>query len=280
MRDLYELGFDREAVRRMVRAGRLHRLYRGVYAVGHRAVSLKGKLLAAVYASGDGAVLSHHDAAWLWRLWRGTGRRSIHVTVTAKGRRGQGRVELHCVRDLHPDDVAIVDGIPVTSVARTLLDMADVLPVQHLKRLFEEAERLRIFDLRAMEGVCARGNGRRGVGRARAATRDAHPDPPWTRSELEREFLDFCREEGLPEPSVNVWVAGQEVDMAWLDRPVVVELDSYEYHRGREAFERDRVRSAELAVAKIPAIRVTERRLTDERRPLKEHLLSLLAVSG
>jgi predicted transcriptional regulator of viral defense system len=177
---LPELGFSSSAIGRMVEAGRLHPLYRGVYAVGHRAVSLKGKLLAAVYASGEGAVLSHQDAAWLWQLRRGTGGREIHVTVVAKGRRRRGRIRPHCVKELHPDDVTVLNGIPVTSLARTLLDMAEVVSLDDLRRMFEEAERLRIFDLRKMEAACARGNGRRGVGKARRALVEAHPDPPWT----------------------------------------------------------------------------------------------------
>jgi hypothetical protein len=280
-RHLLEIGFSKSGITRMIGARRLHPLYRGVYAVGHRAVSFRGKLLAAVYACGDGAVLSHYDAAWLWGLWRGTGGRHFHVTVAGTGRRGRGPIRLHCVRELHPDDVAVVDGIPVTSVARTLLDMADVLSLNPLRRVFEEAERLRLFDLRRMEAACARGNGRRGVGRARAALAAAHPDPPWTRSEIEAEFFDFCLAEGIPEPSVNVWVAGQEVDMAWLDRPTVVvaEIDGYEYHRTREAFERDRERMAKLTVARIPVLHVTQRRLTSKRQELKADLLSLLAVT-
>jgi hypothetical protein len=278
---LMELGFSRSGIRRMAQAGRLHPLHRGVYAVGHPAVSFKGKLLAAVYASGDRAVLSHHQAAWLWRLRRGTGGSRIHITVPARGLLDRSGIQLHQVRSLHEDDVTVLDGIPVTSVARTLLDMAECADANELRRMLEEAERLRIFDLRAMEAACARGNGRRGVARARRAARDAHPDPPWTRSDLELAFFEFCREEGIPEPSVNVWVEGQEVDMAWSDpRVVVVELDSYAYHGTREAFERDRVRSADLAVAGVPCIRVTQRRLTRERPGLRKHLLSLLAVSG
>jgi hypothetical protein len=263
----------------MVAAGRLHRLYRGVYAVGHRAVSYKGELLAAVYASGKGAVLSHYDAAWLWRLWRGTGH-VHHVTVPTRGRQAQGRIKLHQVRSLHPDDVAVVDGIPVTSVERTLLDMAQFLPLNRLRRLFEEAERLRIFDLRRMEAVCARSNGRRGSGKARAAMREARPDPAKTRSDLEIQFLEFCRAHGIREPAMNLWIEGQEVDAVWLEEKVAVELDSYEFHRTRSAFERDRIRWEELQVAEWKPLRVTDRRMETAPLELRDHLLSLLAGSG
>ena len=277
---LRDLGFSTSAIGRMAEAGRPHSLYRAVYAVGHRAVSYRGKLLAAVYASGEGAALSHYDAAWLWRLWRGTGGRHYHVSTARKGRRGKGRIRLHCVRELHPDDVTVVDGIPVTTVARTLLDMAEVLPLDRLRRLFEEAERLQVFDLGDMERACARGEGRRGVGRARAAMREARPEPAKTRSDLEIQFLDFCRAHGIPEPAMNLWVEGQEVDAVWLDRRVVVELDSWEFHRTRGAFERDRVRSEKLQVAEFKPLRVTDRRMETEPRALRDHLLSLLGVSG
>jgi hypothetical protein len=235
--------------------------------------------MAAVLACGPGAVVSHHQAAWLHDL----GRRfpsNIHVTAPARSRCGHPGIKLHRVRDLHPDDVTVVDGIPVTSVVRTLVDQAALLTQQPLRRLFEEAERRGLLDARAVEGVCHRGRGRRGVKAARAALKEAHPDPPMTRSDLERAFLAFCRDSGIPEPSVNVWVEDQEVDIAWLDRGVVVELDSYEYHRTRHAFERDRVRSERLAAARIWPIRVTQHRLTRQAAELRANLLSLLAVSG
>ena len=128
--------------------------------------------------------------------------------------------------------------------------------------------------------MCERAGGRRAVTRLREALLGALPDPPTTRSELERDFLDFCSRHGLPAPSTNVWVAGQEVDAAWLDRRVVVELDSYDFHRSRAAFERDRVRSADLEVAGFRPIRITSRRMTREPQALRAHLLSLLAVRG
>jgi hypothetical protein len=172
-----------------------------------------------------------------------------------------------------------VQNLPVTSVARTLLDLADVLTQPQYGRAFNEAERLGLLDAAAIERVCERGRGRRAVTLTRAALAEAHPHQPMTRSELEQEFLEFCRESGLPEPSMNVWIENQEVDAAWPDLGVVVELDSYEYHHTRRAFEEDRARSAELTVARLKPIRVTERRLTRERATLRAHLLSLLAVT-
>ena len=280
---LYEIGFSREGVKGMVRNGRLHRFHRGVYAVGHRALSPRGKLLAAVYACGRDAVASHHDAAWLWNVGRRRATR-YHVTVPARGRTGPKVVAPHCVRRLAPEDVAEVDGIPCTSLARTLVDLGAVLSLMQLRRAFEEADRRGLLDAAAVQRACERGNGRRGVANARRALEIYEPDPPKTRSEFEREFFDWCDANGIPRPSSNVWVEGQEVDMAWLDAngdPIaVVELDSYEYHRTREAFERDRERQSALEAARIPNIRVTSRRMQRDSKGLRAHILSVLAVEA
>lgn len=278
LQQLLALGFSREAVKRMVAAGRLHRLYRGVYAVGHRSLQPQGRLMAAALACGPDALLSHQQAAWVWELRRGWGG-LLHVTVPGRSRRGPDGVRVHRVRALHPEDVARVENLPVTSVARTLFDLADVLPQQQFRRAFDEAERLGLLDAAAVRRVCERGRGRRAVTLTRAALAEAHPHQPMTRSELEVAFVEFCRECGVPPPSMNVWVGDQEVDAAWLDQGVIVELDSWEYHRTRRAFEDDRARSATLTVAGMKPIRVTERRLTKERPTLRAHLLSLLAVT-
>ncbi|HEX8647361.1 MAG TPA: type IV toxin-antitoxin system AbiEi family antitoxin domain-containing protein [Thermoleophilaceae bacterium] len=276
---LYELGFSYQTVGRMVAAGQLHRLYRGVYAYGHEAIGPRGRLLAAVYACGPDAVASHNQAAWVHDLRRGWGR-WIHVTTPHRGRKSPPGIKLHRVRNLHAEDVTRVENIPVTSLARTLLDCGETLPKQQHERLFEEAERRGVLDARAIERACERARGRRAVTLARAALAAAHPHQPMTRSELEREFLVFCDEIGVPRPSMNVWILDQEVDAAWPEHGVVVELDSWEYHGTRRAFEEDRARSAELTVAGVKTIRVTPERLTRERATLRRHLLSLLGREG
>jgi predicted transcriptional regulator of viral defense system len=278
VQQLLELGYSRDAVKRLVAAGRLHRLYRGVYAVGHASLKPQGRLMAAALACGPGAVLSHQQAAWVWELRRGWGG-ALHVTVPTRGRKGPAGITVHRVRSLHPEDIAQVERLPLTSVARTLLDLGDVLTRQQLGRAFAEAERRGLLDARAIERVCARARGRRAVTAARLALADAHPHQPMTRSGLEIAFLELCREIGVPAPSMNVWMHGQEVDAAWPDKGVVVELDSFEYHRTRHAFEQDRARSAELVVADVKPLRVTERRLTRERATLRSQLLTLLGVA-
>jgi hypothetical protein len=177
---------------------------------------------------------------------------------------------------MHPHDLAVRDGIPVTSVARTLLDLAEIMDRRGLERMFEEAERTRLLDLRAVEQACARGHGRRGLKPILSHLRTLGPAPE-TRSELERRFVALCRELALPLPEVNALVAGFEVDAVWNDRGLVVELDGYEYHGTRLAFERDRARDAALQVAGYRVVRVTYRRLAEEPEKVAETVRGLLA---
>jgi very-short-patch-repair endonuclease len=221
---------------------RLHVVHRSVYAIGHEPLTGRGRLMAAVLASGPEAVVSHRTAAWLWDVLPDH-RSTIDVTA-ARHRRGQRGITLHRSK-LDEADRAAVEGIPVTSLARTLLDVAEVIPPRRLARAVEEAERRRLLDLTAVHDVIARGIGRRGVGRLRKAI-VAYRPAPFTRSELERRFTDLVRHAGLPLPSQNVYLHGFEVDAVWESHRLVVELDGYDYHRTRAAFERDRKRDARL----------------------------------
>src|SRR4051812_42917781 len=148
-RQLATLGFGRGAIRHQLDVGRLHRLHRGVYAVGHRRLTLQGHRMAAVLTAGESALLSHRDAAALWRLLLPAGTR-FHVTVVARGRAQPRGIVLHQVRGLDGHDRARRDGIPVTSLPRTLLDLAEVEPVATLARAYDEAERLRLLDVCAV----------------------------------------------------------------------------------------------------------------------------------
>ena len=232
--------------------------------------------MAAVLACGPGAALSHRDAAALWAL-RPNNRAAIEVTVVGGHRPGQRGITIHRTRALHEDERTVVDGIPVTTVARTLLDLAEVVDRRQVERAFEEAERRRLFDLRALETLARRHHGRRGLGVINELLAEA-TQPPATRSELERRFLDLCREAGLPQPQVNTLVAGFEVDMAWPEARLVVELDGHEFHRTRAAFERDRARDAALQVAGHRVLRVTDRRLTRERGAVVDAVRALIAA--
>lgn len=269
------LGLGRGAIEHRAHTGRLHRLHRGVYAVGRRTVPREGRWLAAVFACGPDALLSHRSAAALWGLLHDS-RRTIDVTVAGGSRPGSRGLAVHNVRRLHHDDRARRDHIPVTSVSRTLLDVASVLPPRRLARAVEEAERLWLFDLRTLTELCERSNGKRGVRPLREAIDRYRPGAPVIRSDLERLFVEVCDRAGLPSPAMNLFVAGCEVDAAWLDRGLVVEVDGFEYHRTRGAFETDRRRDAALQREGLRVLRVTDRRLKDDPAGIAEDIRALL----
>jgi very-short-patch-repair endonuclease len=260
---LLELGFTQEQMLLRVRQGRLYRLHLGVYAVGHLAVTRKGRWLAAVLAAGRAAVLSHRDAAALWEIADFTGP-DVEVTLPELGGRFRAGIRIHRTRRLPPVERSVVRGIPVTAVERTMLDLAAVIAPRHLRDAYVEGERKGLVDHDTMERILADGNGRRGLRVLSGIFDEVTPTLARTLSPLEVRFLDFCRDHGLPEPHVNVWVSGYLVDACWPDADVVVELDSYEYHRGRVSFERDRAEIGDLKLNGIDVIPVTSRRLARE----------------
>jgi hypothetical protein len=244
----------------------LHRLYRDVYAVGHVVTTLRGNWMAAVLACGPGAVLSHFDAARLHGVLRG-GSGPIHVTVP-RGRKGHEGITVHRVRSLDPRDHGRLHNVPVTSLPRTLLDLAEVLTPRRLGRAVEEAERLHLFDLRAIQDALERSPGRRGRQRLRAACEATLEEARYTKSEFERDLLDLCREVGAPLPAMNVSVEGEMVDAHFPGTTVIVELQSWEWHRTRGALERDSAKALKLAAAGYLVVPVTKRGLAALRRSL------------
>jgi hypothetical protein len=239
-------GLDRDAVQRRVRAGRLHRLHRSVYAVGHTRLTREGRWLAAVLACGVGALLSHRSAAALWELRPiPTGR--IDVTVPrASGYRSNAAIVVH--RPVAPRERAGKDGIPVTTPTQTLIDLSAMLPRPALERAIEAAERLRLLDVARLPPRL-----REIAGTVETATR----------SGLEVRFLALCNDHGLPRPLVNTMIEGYEVDCCWPAARVIVEVDTHRYHGTRAAFERDRERDAILTAAGWRVVRVTDRRLAE-----------------
>ena len=272
---LVGLGFSSRAIDRRLQAGRLHMVHRGVYAVGHRRISGRGLWLSAVLACGPSAVLSHRSAAALWGIRRSESR-LVQVTVQAGFSEPRAGIELHRTARLRPDDRRVVDRIPVTSVALTLLGLAEELRPTDVERALEAAERLRILDMRAVHDLVDRRRGCRGVATLRAVATTAQ-DPPNTRRELERRFAELCRRSNLPKPVFNTLVEGFEVDALWPDHRLIVELDSFEFHKTRAAFERDRARDARLQLAGYTVLRITWRKLTTDPRGLVEMLRTVLA---
>jgi hypothetical protein len=274
---LVALGFSASAIYRMVRTGRLHPRYKGVYAVGHAVLTRQGHWMAAVLACGEEATLSHRDATMFHGL-RQFARPAIDVSA-ARSRHHQYGITVHRPRRIHPDDRIVVERIPVTTVERTLLDLAEVVSPRVLKYVFDEAERLGRIDMRAMDALLDRSRGRRGLKALAKLLAKARAHVPYTRSDFERDFLELCRELGLPEPAVNIWVAGHEVDILWEHLKLIVELDSRTYHQARAAMEADAIRNADLALAGYRVVPITDRRFYAERDEVRRSLAHLIPIS-
>jgi very-short-patch-repair endonuclease len=260
---LLDAGAARTTIGDRVRSGRLLPLHPGVYAVGHARLRREGHWLAAVLAVGRGAVLSHRDAAGLHDL-RPANHVLVDVTTTAQPRNVPG-IRLHRTRSLDARDTTTVHGIPVTTVARTLVDLAAQVPPDHLAAAIKAAERRRVFDLRAVEAATARTRGRRGRGHRalkEAIAERAALQGTVTLSFLEDAFLRLVRTNGLPLPVTNVLVEGFQVDAVWRTHRIAVELDGWRDHHTRQAFERDRERDAALTAAGWRVVRFTYRQVT------------------
>lgn len=260
---LLDTGVSEKAMKLRVRSGHLLRLHRGVYAVGHARLRREGTWLAAVLAY-PGAVLSHRDAAALHGLRPGNHRL---VDVTGRNARAsQPGIRFHRTATLDAEDVTTVHGIPVTTVARTLVDLAGTVPRDHLARAVKEAERRNVFDLRAVDATLARTKGRRGPGHR--ALREAIAEYvalglSASDSALEDAFLRLTRRVGLSLPATNVLVEGFRVDAVWRTHRIAVELDGWQHHHDRGAFERDRERDATLTAAGWRVVRFTYRQVVD-----------------
>lgn len=279
---LYALGFTRRQVQRRVQAGRLHRIHRGVYAVGHRAHSMRARWRAAVMACGPGALLSHRDSAALRGLLKSR-RPLIEVTVPTDRSRRIGGVQTYVARRLAPQDRSVCEGIACTSVPLTLLNLAAVESRRRVERACDEAEVQRVFDLVAIEELLARSHGCRGAGRLRAVLGEHAIGTTLTRSALEEQMLALCRAAGLPQPVVNEAVRGGSgdwyiADFLWAKQHVIVETDGAAFHCTRRAIERDRRKEADLVRAGHRVLRVTWSQI--ERSPHDVALMLESALAG
>jgi very-short-patch-repair endonuclease len=253
---LLALGISPGAIEYRLRTGRLHRLYRGVYAVGHAAVTVAGRWMAAVLACGPTAALCDWSAAAHWGHLQTT--RAVIDVVVVGHRRGHRGIRLRCVRQLDPRDIAIRDGIPITTVPRTLLDLAAVANQRQLRRAVNEAVRTGWLHQTAIEDILQRHKGRPGIKALRAATAALNPGTRRTRSDLEDAFLTLCRKCRLPKPDCNVEIEGFEVDIHFPGTRLIVELDSYEYHRTPAEFDADRRKDAALKRSGYEVLRVSD----------------------
>lgn len=265
-RQLTAVGLTRTMIQRRLANGRLVQLHRGVYAVGHRRLRREGIWLAAVLAVPRGA-LSHRDAACLHGL-RQANHAKVDVSTPGRGRLDEQAIAVHRTRTLDAADLTTVSGIPVTTIARTLVDLAGTVPPDHLAKAIREAEHQQTLDIRSIEATLTRTRGRRGPGHAaltEALAEHASLATTLTRSSLEASFQRLIREHRLPKPQTNVSIEDMQVDAYWPEAHLVVELDGYAYHSDRRAFQRDRERDNRLQLAGYRIMRFTHHDVT--RRP-------------
>lgn len=271
------LGFGDSWIRRRIAAGYLIRIHRGVYTVGRRDLSRKGRWMAAVLTCGYGALLSHRSAAAHWGLLA-TAAARIDVSLPShRAVRGREGVWIHRVR-LDQPDRTLRDAIPITTPMRTLLDLGDVATASRVRQAYEQSLRLGLFDRNKVDALIARSPGRRGLRPLCSLLAEGHDEPSILRSKLERRFLELCRAHALPLPATNAVVEGFEVDAVWPRARLVVELDSYAHHRGREAFEGDRQRDQRLALAGYRVLRFTDRRLRRDPNGVAAALRRMLGL--
>jgi very-short-patch-repair endonuclease len=275
---LLTFGLGHSAIDDRLARGLLHPIHRGVFSVGHRVLTREGAWIAAVLAAGPGAVLSHRSAAALWGI-RDASRAAIEVITTRCCR----RAGIHSHRVTLPADETTTErGIPVTTVTRTLLDLAEVLTSPQLERAVTEAEVRRLGSPHSLDALVARHPRRRGtVALKRILQNRGDIARHVTRSELEAAFLTFLDAHGLARPTTNACVAHgtgtYEVDAVWPAHRLIVELDGYAVHTTRRSFENDRARDRVLTADGWRVVRITRRQLDGPGHELATQLRRLLA---
>jgi predicted transcriptional regulator of viral defense system len=273
-RQLRELGLSNGHIHRASKATRLLRVHRSVYAVGHKRLSARGRCMAAVLAGGNGAVLSHHSAAWLWSLLP-TCPAEPAITAPGRGHRRRG-IRVHRVAALADTDCGSVEGIPVTALERTLLDLGQVATARQLAQAVDRAHRTDRLHLDALDRIIARR--RRTIGAKRLnKVLKLYRKPVFDRARSELLFLDALEKEGIPRPAINVWVEKWEIDAYWEEERFAVEVDGWETHGSREAFEEDRLRREEMMLAGIECFPVSARRIEKEPRRVAQRVRILLS---
>jgi very-short-patch-repair endonuclease len=277
-RQLLALGIESSMITRALRRGRLHRMHQGIYSlVPLAALPRLASELAAVLACGDRALLAAHAAAATWGVRPSfTGDVDVIVIGTDYGRKRAG-IRVHRVEWLDPRDVRRYQGIPITSPARALLDLASDLSERELERALDEALIKRLVSHAAIGAVLDAYPHRRGAARLRALADPGRPTTQ-TRSGGEEALLALLRKADFPAPEVNARVGNYTADFVWREQKVIVELDGYDYHRGRAAFERDHERDAEHQRMGYLVIRVTARQLAREPEAILVRIATALAT--
>jgi very-short-patch-repair endonuclease len=261
---LVDLGLTDSAINCRLHNGRLHRLHRGVYAVGRPQVDRRGFWLAAVLACGPRAALSHRSAGELWGLLR-RGETPAEVSVPLDVHRRRPGIVIRRRSRLEADDVTEREGIQLTTPSRTLIDLAAVLPTRRLEAAINEADKLNLIDLEELRGKVERQGSMHGARTLRElldlrffALSD---------SELERRFMPLARRAGLEKPLTQAMVAGHRADFYWPTLGLVVETDGLRYHRTPIQQAKDRERDQAYATAGLTPLRFTHAQVaTDPER--------------
>ena len=281
-RQLLAAGVSRHAIDSRVRTGRLITVHPGVYST-LRTTDKCSTLMAAVLSGGPGSLVCRRSAACLWGFGPPNHRPSVLRQFNRKPDApgdsrsfASGEISIHRTRTLPARDIALKDGIPVTSVARTLLDLAGISG-SRLDEFFDAAARSRLLEREELLPILDRGPGWRGIGRLRHLIEEWDPLLATSRSDLEMKFLRICRQSQLPEPRMNSRVAGYEVDFVWPQKQLVAEVDGFEFHSGQAAFESDHIRDADLAMAGYRVVRFTYRKVMYEPAFVTSRLKVLLA---
>ncbi|HWA55047.1 MAG TPA: type IV toxin-antitoxin system AbiEi family antitoxin domain-containing protein [Solirubrobacterales bacterium] len=275
-RQLLELGLSAQSIQHRLANGRLHRVHRGVYAVGRPALDQKGHWMAAVLACGRGAALSFESAAALWGI--GPLPVTVEVTIPVASPRRCGDIRVHRRPNLLPTHVTVHDAIPVTKPVRTAIDLATRLGSARLERMVNEADRLGLFSPEGLLAALDDYPGLRGVGLLRSAL--GAQVCRLTDSELERRFLRIVEKTGLPFPQTQQFVSGFRVDFFWPDLGLVVETDGLTYHRTPAQQARDRLRDQAHLAAGLTPLRFTHAQVRYEAGYVAETLISLVSRLG
>jgi hypothetical protein len=274
-RQLLELGVGASAIGRRCASGRLRVVHDGIYAFGPQPLSERGRIIAALLAIGPDPLLSHHSSAARQDLLAAPS--VVHVSISTRVHRRLVGVVVHRPRRIDPEDRIRVDGLPMTSVPRTVLDLAEFLPAHRLATVVDAADRNGVFDFVAIEGAMRRYRGHRGVKRLRGII-GSYVSTPRANEGIERKFQLLLHEFGLPIPELNVLVEGLIVDCWWPNARFVVELDSREWHRTWRAHERDRKSDAALLRAGIRSLRITHHRIRHEPQEVARDIAAGLRI--
>lgn len=275
---LLAAGLTTDAIDYRLRSARLHVMYRGVYMLGHARPAEGARELGAVLACGPGAVLSHRSAAGRWRLLPPP-RDEVDVTVSGRRRESKRGIRVHRVAALDRRDIRRLGGIPVTAPARTLVDIAGEVSARELERALAEAHSRRLVRRNELAALLAQVGRRPGVAALRSLI-ETDAIPSLTRSEAEERLLALVRAAELPAPETNIRIGRHEVDFLWRDQALIVEVDGFQFHSSRVAFERDRLRDAELSAHGFRVVRITWRQIKDRPEALVARIAAALRGGG